>query len=380
MGAAERVREALSEGIEAAALPGVAAAARLPDGEVVEAAVGVRGADNPAPMTPDTQFWIASCTKALTSLGAMQLAEQGLIDLDEPVGPWLPGLARPKLLKGYDDAGKAMLGEAAKVITPRHLLTHTSGLAYGFTSALLDRYTNENGIAMTSLEAPDIPLLFEPGQGWVYGIGIDWTAKLIEAVSGETFDAYMRAHVLGPLGMDDTGFFPTAEQRSRLASMHARLPDGGLAPIGFSMPLTPNFMMGGGGLYSTPRDYLKFLLSMLGDGPQIIGAATLEAFTTVGIEGDEIGVLRSAQPNMSNDFEPFPGARKGWTLGFVANLEPGPDGRSAGSLAWAGLGNCYYWIDREAGAAGIFCAQLLPFADPKTLDVFAAFERAVYGA
>ncbi len=380
MGAAERVGEALREGIKTAGLPGAAAAARLPNGDVVEVAAGVRGANDPAAMTADTQFWIASCTKALTSLGAMQLVEQGRIDLDEPVGRWLPRLARPKLLKGYDDAGRAVLSEVAKAITPRHLLTHTSGLAYGFTSALMDRYTNENGVAMTGVETPDVPLLFEPGEGWVYGIGIDWTAKLIEAVSGETFDAYMRAHVLGPLGMIDTAFFPTDEQRSRLASMHARLPDGGVTPFGFSLPVTPNFMMGGGGLYSTPRDYLKFLLSMLGEGPQMIDAATLEAFTAVGVEGDEVGVLHSAQPNMSNDFEPFHGARKGWTLGFMANLEPGPNGRSAGSLAWAGLGNCYYWIDREAGAAGIFCAQLLPFADVRTLDAFASFERAVYAA
>jgi methyl acetate hydrolase len=378
MGAAGRLREALSEGIKAAGLPGAAAVARLPDGEVVEVAVGARGVDNPAPMSPDTQFWLASCTKALTSLGAMQLVEQGQIGLDEPVGRWLPGLARPKVLKGYDDAGKALLVPASQTITLRGLLTHTSGLAYGFTSALVDRYTSENAIAMTGVEAPDVPLLFEPGHGWVYGIGIDWTAKLIEALSGETFDAYLRTHVLAPLGMDDTGFFPNDEQRARLASMHARLPDGALAPFGFSLPVTPNFMMGGGGLYSTPRDYLKFLLSMLGEGPQVVRAATLDAFITVGVEGDEVGALRSAQPNMSNDFDPFPGARKGWTLGFVVNLEPGPNGRSAGSLAWAGLGNCYYWIDRAAGAAGVFCAQLLPFADPRTLDAFAAFERAVY--
>jgi methyl acetate hydrolase len=380
MDAAARLHGALSEGIKAAGLPGAAAAARLPDGDVVEIAVGARGVDNPAPMTPDTQFWIASCTKALTSLGAMRLVEQGRIALDEPVGRWLPGLAQPKVLKGFDDAGRAVLEPASEPVTPRRLLTHTSGLGYGFTSALLARYTNENGIAMTGVEAPDVPLLFEPGCGWIYGIGIDWTGKLIEAVSGETFDDYMRAHVLGPLGMDDTAFFPNDEQRSRLASMHARLPDGGVAPIGFSLPLTPNFMMGGGGLYSTPRDFLKFLLSMLGEGAQILSPATLAAFTTVGIEGDAVGVLNSAQANMSNDFDAFPGARRGWTLGFLANLDPGPNGRRAGSLAWAGLGNCYYWIDREAGAAGIFCAQLLPFADARVLDAFGAFERAVYDA
>ncbi|HEX4199095.1 MAG TPA: hypothetical protein VHZ26_16785 [Caulobacteraceae bacterium] len=89
-------------------------------------------------------------------------------------------------------------------------------------------------------------------------------------------------------------------------------------------------------------------------------------------------MLTSAQPYISNTFDPFPGMAKAWTLGFVANLQPGPNGRSAGSLAWAGLSNCYYWIDREAGAAGVLCAQFLPFADPRALTAFGAFERAVY--
>jgi CubicO group peptidase (beta-lactamase class C family) len=162
--------------------------------------------------------------------------------------------------------------------------------------------------------------------------------------------------------------------------MHARLPDGGVAPIPFGMPEAPHFMMGGGGLYSTVTDYLKFMNCVLGVGPQVLKPASLEALCASQIEGPEVGVLRSAQPGTSNDFDPFPGAAKSWTLGFVANLELGANGRSAGSLAWAGLGNCYYWIDRAVGAAGIFCAQLLPFADPRTLDAFAAFERAVYDA
>jgi len=97
----------------------------------------------------------------------------------------------------------------------------------------------------------------------------------------------------------------------------------------------------------------------------------------VQVEGPEVGVLVSAQPNTSNDFDPSPGL-KGWSLGFSVNREPGPNGRRRNSQAWGGLGNCYYWIDREAGAAGVFCAQLLPFADRRALDAFGAFERAVY--
>lgn len=378
MGAAERVLAALTEGMESAGLPGVAAAARSPSGEKVEVAVGVRGLDNPAPMTTDTRFWIASCTKAVTSAAAMQLVEDGLVGLDDPVARWLPVLTAPKVLSGFDAEGRPQLAPASQPITLRHLLSHTSGLAYAFTSEALGRYIAATGLEMNAPEGPDAPLLFQPGEGWIYGIGIDWAGRLIQAVTGEPFEVYLQRRVLAPLGMDDTGFFPSETQKARAASMHARQPDGGLAPIPFAMPPAPYFGMGGGGLYSSVGDYLKFMDSMLGRGPQILTPASLAALCAAQIEGPEIGVLRSALPHMSNDFDPFPGAPKSWSLGFVSNLEPGPHGRSRGSLAWGGLGNCYYWIDREAGAAGMMCAQLLPFADPRTLAAFGAFERAVY--
>ncbi len=376
MSAAERVREALADGMAGAGLVGVTAAARLPDGEAVEIALGVRGVDNPAPMTSDTVFWVASCTKALTAVAAMQLVEVGKLDLDEPVDRWLPVLAAPKLLKGFDEKDQAILEPATAPITLRRLLTHTSGLAYGFTSPPLERFL----AAATAGDpmAPDQPLVFEPGQGWVYGIGLDWTGRLVEAASGESFDAYMHGHVLGPLGMGDTSFFRSPDQLARSASMHARTPDGGMVPIPFAMPAEPHFGMGGGGLYSTAPDYLRFLDYMLGDGEPLLGADAMTALCTPQVEGLDVGTWSNERANVSNAFDPFPGAPKAWTLGFVSNLEPGPNGRAAGSLAWAGLSNCYYWIDRTSGAAAVMCAQFLPFADHRALEVFGTFERAVY--
>jgi len=380
LSAKARLQAALTKGMADAGLPGLAAAARLPGGEVVELAVGVRGVDNSAPMTADTLFWIASCTKALTATAAMLAVEDGLVGLDDPVSRWLPALAAPKVLTGFDDAGGPTLTAATKPITLRRLLSHTSGFGYAFTSQALDRYATATGQTQMSAEAPDFPLLFEPGEGWVYGIGIDWAGALIEAVTGETLDVYLQRRVFDPLGMADTGFFPNADDRARTASMHARLPDGALAPIPFAMPPTHYFSMGGGGLYSTVGDYLKFMSSILGAGPSILQPDSLAALCGVEHEGPDVGALRSAQAHMSNDFDPFPGAAKAWGLGFVSNPEPGPHGRGAGSLAWAGLGNCYYWIDRDSGAAGIMCAQLLPFADPGALAAFAGFERAVYAS
>ena len=216
---------------------GAAVAARAPSGEVVAAAAGARGLDNPAPMSTDTQFWIASCTKALTATAALIAVEDGLVGLDDPVGRWLPELAAPQRLAGFDANGQPQLASVRTPITLRRLLT-AGGLAYAFTSALIDRFTSATGLNSVA-DAGKFPLVFEPGEGWVYGTGIDWTGQLIAAAAGEPFESFLRRRVLTPLGMSDTGFFPSAEQKGRLASMHARLPDGGVTPIPFGMPEEP---------------------------------------------------------------------------------------------------------------------------------------------
>jgi methyl acetate hydrolase len=376
MAAVERIEAALERAVSGG-LPGVAAAARLADGTVIERAAGVRGLDNPVAMTPDTVFWIASFTKSLTTAAALQLVEAGRIGLDDPVGRWLPTLAHPKRLEGFDADGKPRLAEVATPITLRHLLAHTSGLGYEFCSEDLTRYVAAVG-PYAQGEGPDAPLLFEPGSGWTYGIGTDWTGKLVEAVSDETLDDYFQTHLLGPLGMSDTAFFPSDSQRARRASVHGRGGEGALAPMPFEMPPKPHFGMGGGGLYSTAGDYLKFLSAILAGGAPILSAASVAAMAGREWEGTEVGVLPAANPALCAGFDPFPGESKRWGLGFLINPAQGPNGRSAGSLAWAGLANCYYWADPAAGVAGVFLSQLLPFGDPAALEAFGAFERAVY--
>ena len=377
MDARGRIEAALAEAT-AGGLPGIAVAARLADGSVVEAAAGVRGLDNPAPMTPNTVFWIASFTKALTTAAVLQLVEAGQVELDAPVARWLPALASPKVLTGFDDTGAPQLTDAKTPITVRHLLAHTSGLGYEFCSDLLTRYVEAIGPYPRG-EGPDAPLLFEPGSGWAYGIGIDWAGKLIEAVTGERLDHHLERTVFTPLGMRDTTFFPTDEQRSRLAVMHGRAADSQLAPIPFGMPTEPHFAMGGGGLYSTAPDYLKFLEAVLGVGgtlsPQVVAQ-----MRQVHWEDPDVGVLPGVNRALCTGFDPFPGETKRWGLGFLINPKTGPNGRAAGSLAWAGLANCQYWADPASGVAGVLLAQLLPFGDPAALEAFGAFERAVYSA
>ncbi len=368
----------LQAGVAAGRAPGFAAAVITPDGGRHLAAAGLRGTDTADPMAPDTLFWIASCTKAITSVAALQLVERGLIDLDAPVGDRLPALAAPRVLTGFDAAGSPVTRPARAPITLRRLLTHTSGLAYDFCSADLTRYLEATGGVLLGAADPDIPLMFEPGEAWLYGIGIDWAGRLVEAISGQGLDDYAADHILRPLGMADTTFFPTAERRARGAVVHARAPEGGFVTVPFGMPSTPHFMMGGGGLYSTPPDYLRFLAAILAGGAPLLEPATF-ALMMQNQTGDlDAGVLRSAQPARSLDFEPLPGLTRRHGLAGLINLDPVPGGRSAGSLAWAGLANCYYWADPAAGAAGVVMAQLFPFADPGALATFEDVERAVY--
>jgi CubicO group peptidase (beta-lactamase class C family) len=375
-----RIRDALTEALPESGLPGVAVAATRGDGQDVSLAIGRLSPADPAPVAEDTLFWIASMTKAVTSTAALQLVGEGRLGLDDPVGAWAPELAAPRVLEGFDAEGRPKLRPAKRPVTLRTLLTHTSGLAYDFVSADMNRWVAFSGAQLIGPATPkDIPLMFDPGEGWIYGLSLDFVGRLIEAITGQDLGAALAERIFRPLGMTSTTFARTADQRARTAPMHARLPDGGLAPIPFGLPDPPHFMMGGGGLYSTATDYLSFLRALMGEESPLLPRPLLELLTTPQVTQPRPGAFASVRPDMSNDFDVFPGQPTGWTLGFLTNLEPGANGRSAGSLAWAGISNCYYWLDRQAGVAGVMLAQMLPFADPRALALFGKFERAVYG-
>jgi CubicO group peptidase (beta-lactamase class C family) len=377
----------LREAAEAEAVPGVVAMAATREGPVYQGAFGKRALPAGATMTADTLFWIASMTKAITSTAAMQLVERGKLALDSPVGDVLPELAAAKVLEGFDAGGEPKLRPARRPITLRHLLTHTAGFAYDIWSPDLIRYQEKKGIpGVISCQnvALTTPLLFDPGQKWNYGINIDWVGKAVERVSGQNLEAYFRDHIFGPLGMRDTGFKLDAARRARLSGMHARQPDGSLQEMPFELPQEPEFHMGGGGLYGTAGDYLKFAQVFLHEG-RFNGAQVLKSETVRSMSQNHIGdlhvrLLETAMPPYSNDAEFFPGMIKKWGLGFMINTESVPGGRGAGSLAWAGLGNTYFWIDPDEGVAGVILTQLIPFADPKVLALFEQFETAVYAA
>jgi methyl acetate hydrolase len=378
---------AFHQAVESKAMPGIVAVAATDKGVVYEGAFGKRELGKDAPMTLDTVAWIASMTKAITATAAMQLVEQGKLDLERPASETLPALASAKVLEGFDAAGKPRLRPAKHPITLRHLLTHTAGFAYEIWEPSIAQYqqvTGTPGITTCANAALTTPLLFDPGERWDYGINIDWVGKMVETASGQTLDRYFQEHIFGPLGMSDTAFKIGAAQRARLAKIHQRDDKGALAPVDLEIPQDPEFHMGGGGLYSTAGDYLTFALMIMQGGrlksAQVLRPETAALMAQNHIGPLEIGVLKTAIPSLSNDVELFPGMSKKWGLSFLINTQQAPTGRSAGSLAWAGLANTYFWIDRTKRVAGVFLSQVLPFYDHTAIDLFGKFETEVYRA
>jgi methyl acetate hydrolase len=369
----------LQAAVDKAEVPGVVAMVASERSVIYQGAFGVRGSDAAAKMSEDTVFRIASMVKLLTSVAAMQLVERGKLKLDEPAANIDPTLGSPQVLTGFDAKGVPQLRPARRPITLRDLLTHTSGFSYRLWDANVVRYLD---VARNKPALPRMPLMFDPQTRWAYGGSLDRVGRLIEIVSGKTLDRYFRDHIAGPLGMKDTGFSVTEQQRAREARVHVRQADGTLVARPVEKPGVRKVFSGGGGIYSTAPDYLTLLRALLNggslSGKSILRPETVAAMSANQIGDLEAGILKTTNPALSNDVDFFPGLRLRWGLGHMINLDPVRDGRRAGSLTWAGLYNTYYWIDPGSRIAAVIMMQILPFADTRALDLYRKFERGVY--
>jgi methyl acetate hydrolase len=380
-----QIDQVLRQKTEAGEIPGIVAMAANGRETIYQGVFGKRDLSKDAEMTADSVFWIASMTKAITAAGAMQLVEQGKLSLDAPIGKVLPDLASPQVLEGFDAEGEPQLRPANRPITLRHLLTHTAGFAYNMWNGDMLLYLQKTGIPAFNTgknAAMKVPIMTDPGTRWEYGTNIDFVGKAIEAASGNRLDVYLRDNLFAPLDMPDTGFKLGDAQRERLVGMHARGRDGSLKSVAFEVEQEPEFHMGGGGLYGTAGDYIKFTQMILnrgrGNGNQILKADTVALMGQNHIGELNMTRMSSAIPSASNDVDLFPDIAKKWGLSFLINTAKTPEGRSAGSLAWAGLPNAYYWIDPARDVTGVIMMQLLPFVDRKCLDAFSGFESGVY--
>ena len=380
-----QIDQVLRQKSDAKEIPGVVAMAATGKDIVYQGAFGKRDLSKDDAMTADSVFWIASMTKAITAAAGMQLVEQGKLSLDAPIGKVLPDLASPQVLEGFDAKGEPKLRPAKNPITLRHLMTHTAGFAYDMWNGDMVRYLEKTATpSVTTCQnaALKTPLMTDPGTRWEHGTNIDFVGKAVEAASGKKLDAYLRDHLFTPLGMTDTGFKIGEAQRKRLVAMHGRGPDGSLAPIPFELEQEPEFHMGGGGLYGTAADYIKFTQMILnkgrGNGNQVLKPETVATMSQNHIGDLNMTKLTSAVAFATNDVDLYPGMDKKWGLSFLINTAKTPEGRSHGSLAWAGLANTYYWIDPARDITGVIRRQVLPFADGKCLEAFAGFESGVY--
>ena len=380
-----QIDQLLRQKSDAKEIPGVVAMAANSKEIIYQGAYGRRDLSKDDAMTVDSVFWIASMTKAITAAGAMQLVEQGKLSLDAPIGKVVPDLAAPQVLEGFDAQGEPKLRPAKNPITLRHLMTHTAGFCYDLWNADMVKYLEKTGlpgITTCKNDALKTPIMSDPGTRWEYGTNIDFVGKAVEAVSGKRLDAYLRDHLFTPLGMTDTGFRIGESQRKRLVGMHARGPDGSLASIPFELEQDPEFHMGGGGLYGTAGDYIKFTQMILnkgrGNGNQVLKPETVAMMGQNHIGDLNMTKIISALPAFTNDVDLYPDMVKKWGLSFLINTAKTPEGRSPGSLAWAGLANTYFWIDPSRDITGVILMQLLPFVDKKCLEAFAGFERGVY--
>jgi CubicO group peptidase (beta-lactamase class C family) len=360
----------LSAAVESRQVPMAVAMVATPEGVVYQGAMGV-----PA----DAIFAIASMTKPVTAVAVMQLVEAGKVQLDDPAENYVPQLRGVRVLEN------GRLRRPTVPPTVRQLLNHTSGFAYEFLNRTIADYV-QAGKVVSAFTGTDeflrAPLVADPGGRWEYGISTDWLGRLVEAVSGESLDAYFRSKIFEPLGMADTHFEVPADKQSRMVPNHQRQPDGSLAAVPPQPPQPVRFYSGGGGLFSTGADYLRFARALLGggelDGHRILSAQSVELMGQNQIGDMTVSPPVSLNPVLMAPDAKLPGRLDAFGLGFGLNREPLESGRGAGSMSWAGIFNTWFWVDRQQGITAVLLTQMLPFADPGSVRLVEDFDRAVY--
>lgn len=385
MQATSTIDQVLRDAVAAGDVPNVVAIAADDKGIVYEGAAGPRAVGRDDPIGLDTPLRVASMTKPVCTVAALQLVERGNLDLDAPVETYCPEFADLKVLEGFDGDTPKLRPPASRAIV-RHLLTHTSGQPYWFWNADSARWHRATGIpVMTTGEAISLtePLMADPGTTFQYGLAVDWLGKVVEAVSGMSLDRYFAENITGPLGMRDTAFVLTDEQRARSAPVHRRGENGKWAVTDYDWNPRPAWWSGGIALYSAPRDYLMFQRMLLGGGmldkTKILERSSVDAMFTnqLGLM-DFPPMIRTADLMISDDFVLGPGYK--WGFGLLLNTLQQPGLRAAGSGAWAGICNTYFWVDPTSRITGAIYSQFLPFVTPEMLRMYQNFEKALYAS
>jgi CubicO group peptidase (beta-lactamase class C family) len=379
------IDKVLEDAVAAGAVPHVAAIAADADGVIYQGASGPRAAGEGDPVGVDTHFRIMSMTKMVATVAALRLVEQGRLELDGPVAEYCPEFADLQVLVGFDGDTPKLRPPASRA-TVRQLITHTAGLGYWFWNEDLVRWdaVTGNPPLISGLRgAFRAPLLHDPGTRFNYGINTDWLGKVVESAGATPLDVAVKEGITGPLGMHNTTFLMDDAQRANSSPVHMRGEDGRWASVGEILNQSPDWWAGGHGLYSTPRDYIRFERALLRggelDGARILRQSTVdEAFSNQIGELDFPSEIEAADPATSGPFRPGPGYK--WGLGLLLNTVDQPGMRRAGTGAWAGLCNTHFFVDRTSGVCASIYSNFLPFITPEALELYANFERALYAS
>jgi methyl acetate hydrolase len=357
-------------------VPGVVVAVVNKDGVVYHEAFGRSRTLTSTPMAKDTIFNMASMTKPVTSVAIMMLVEEGKLKLDDEVAKYLPKYKDPLVISKFNEADSTYETRPAKrPITIRHLLTHTSGIGYGFASPTLTKI-----MAKTGKTELDLPLLFDPGESWAYGASTRVLGNVVEVVSGEKIDAFLESRILGPLGMHDTSYLVPPSKYPRVVAVNARDAEGKFVERPMPATLTAQ-VAGDGGLYGTAGDYGLFLRMLLNRGKlgdtRILSEKSVKTMLESQTGKVVVQPQESANLAVSRNF-PLGAGKDHWGLGFQLAAETAPDRRTPGSGTWAGIFNTHFFVDPSREIGVVVMMQTLPFYDEAAMKVYAGVEEAVY--
>ncbi|EMC93862.1 hypothetical protein BAUCODRAFT_212585 [Baudoinia panamericana UAMH 10762] len=388
----QKLESTLAEGFKDGKIPHAIVCATNRDGSFTYThTVGTAQPDSSTPIEHDAMLLLASSTKLLTSIAALQIVEKGLWKLDDDVSSLLPELCNQPLLQGFDEEKNVpIVVERKGVVTLRHLVTHTHGQPYDVWDPKLQKWAEihgrKPGAGATVQERFNYPFTFEPGTSWQYSGGLDWTGLLIERLTGTTLDEYFKTNLFAPLGIHDMTFWPYKDPtfKDKVPQLMTRTPEGKLAP--FTQPFIntgSTGCFGGHGCYGTMRSYNLILKDLLSSTPRLLKPDTLNACFTPQLSG---GAKEGLQGFFRSPFVTMViGEWRGewdvnWGLGGVMIMHDCPDGprRKAGTLSWGGITNTFWTVDREAGLAVCFGTQVLPPGDGKVEEMITAVEKAVY--
>jgi methyl acetate hydrolase len=368
----------LDRSIEDTHIPGLVALAVGPERVLYARATGYRSTAAEVPMTMDTVFNIASMTKPVAAAAIMMLVEEGKLGLDEPIARYLPEFDGKPVIAAFDAADASYTTRpAASAVTIRQLLSHSSGLAYGFASDTIARLSEAN----PGVDAATFPLIFDPGSAWAYAGGIAIVGRVLEQIEGTSLDAFLRERVFDPLQMHDTGYVVPRNAIPRVAAVY-RMTEDGLVETPVPEDVR-SAVSGDGGLYSTASDYARFIQMILNGGATPNGTRLLSPESVRVLTQNHLGDVRvSLQdeplPLLARAF-PLGAGRDGFGLGFQVTGEPGERNmRRPGSLSWAGIFNTQFWIDPASGVGAVLLMQYLPFYDDAAITTLAGFEERIY--